>query len=388
MTLTVLRILGLQYNCSTVFVDRTSLAPYTDKYFIRSVEILQKEDLNPYVRAQIFLRKGPGKICGIKESVSLIKKIYGSKVQVFSLQEGDKYDVKEVIMVLESKAQDVIMLETVILGIISAATTKANDNTSPQIKEITKKVKEIVRIVAGRPVIYFGARHWRYDLDEVIAQAAFAGGASDASTDAGAAKMGKEGVGTIPHALECIYAWKYGLKNAVVESTKAFDRHIDHSVPRVALVDFANREIDDALAVIRALGSRLTGIRIDTCWENAMQGSSGVLSEFADKKYWHSGGVTIAGVYKLKKIMIESGHSDVKVILSSGFGNIEKVTAFVKAEKVLGLRLFDTLGVGQLFPVRAATMDIVGVGETLETMIPIAKVGRHEKKNKRLQRVL
>ena len=74
-------------------------------------------------------------------------------------------------------------------------------------------------------------------------------------------------------------------------------------------------------------------------------------------------------------------------MLSSGFGDIRKVRAFVKAEKELGIRLFDSLGVGQIFPVRAATMDIVGVGETIDNIRPISKVGRHEKSYKRLHRV-
>ena len=33
-----------------------SPAPYTDKYFLRSKEVLQKEGLNPFIRAQLFIR--------------------------------------------------------------------------------------------------------------------------------------------------------------------------------------------------------------------------------------------------------------------------------------------------------------------------------------------
>ena len=371
-----------------MITDPSSLALYTDKYFLRSVEVLKKEKLNPFVRAQIFLRKGPGRIYGITDATTIIKTIYRNRIKVLSLREGEQYDSEEIIMVVEGRAQDVIMLETVVLGILSAETTKANDRTTPDVREVTKSAREIVKTVGGRPVVYFGARHWRYDMDETISRAAFAGWVADASTDIGAHTCGKEGVGTIPHALECIYAWKHGTEHAVVESAKAFDRYIDPHVPRIALIDFANKEIDDTLAVARLLGSKLYGIRVDTCMENVMQGSDRVLKMFAGKEYWHGRGVTIAGVYLLRKQLNEAGFPDVKIMLSSGFGNIEKVHAFVVAEKELGIRLFDSLGVGQLFPVRVATMDIIGVGATLENIRPIAKVGRSEKKNPRLRQVL
>ena len=32
--------------------------PYTDKYFLYANQILKAEGLNPFVRAQIFIRKG------------------------------------------------------------------------------------------------------------------------------------------------------------------------------------------------------------------------------------------------------------------------------------------------------------------------------------------
>lgn len=361
--------------------------PYTDAYFLRSLEILQKEKLNPFIRVQFFIRKGPGKVYGLLEAVKILE-TFGSfkknRGRVFSLQEGETFHSEETIMLIEGRAQDIIPFETMMLGVISAETTKANDTIRLDFKKITERMRAIMNVVGNRPVMYFGARHWRYDEDEKISKAAFDGGATDASTDIGASVVGKRGVGTIPHSLECIYAWKYGIEHAVVETLKAFDRHIDPKIPRIALIDFRNREIDDSLLCAEALGTRLFGVRIDTSGENVMQGSQKILDHKNDP-YWHGKGVSISGVYAVRKALDDVGFKNIKIVLSSGFGNIEKVHTFVNAEKALGVRLFDSLGVGELFPSRSVTMDIVGVGERLGDLKPISKIGRTYKPNSRLK---
>lgn len=363
---------------------------YTDAYFLRSLEILKGENLNPYVRYQIFFRGEDGLVSGVSEVMHFLAQstdLFKHGGGVFALSDGEIYSPEETVMVLEGYAQDLITTETVLLGMLSHATTKKNGGRSPDPQEVTGRIGEIVALVQGRSVVYFGARHFHFRDDEVIARAAFTGGVSDCSTDSGAKAFGKKGVGTIPHALECIYAWKYGGENAVLESTKAFDRVIAPEIPRIALIDFANRERDDAVRVAESLGSKLFGIRVDTAGENMMQGQEKLLGHENDP-FWYGKGVTVGGVYALKKALLAGGFDDVKIVLSSGFGNPEKVKAFISAEKELGLRLFDMLGVGEVAPGRFATMDIVGVGEEKNSLRPIAKAGREYKPNPRLKSIL
>jgi len=218
-----------------------------------------------------------------------------------------------------------------------------------------------------------------------------------------------EGMGTIPHALENVMAWKYGKENAVYEATKAFDRVISKEVPRIALVDYNNREVSDSLTCCRKLGESLFAVRVDTPGENVMQRGEGEkLGYYSDgkfrtivydekveipinqTKYWFGTGVTVSGVYRLRKMMDESGFEKTKIILSSGFGKEEKVRAFVEAEEMLGTRLFDGLLVGDVFgqpDIRFATMDIVEVGEDEQHLIPVSKVGRKLRKNENLDKV-
>jgi len=386
----------------------TSHEPYTDTYFLRSKRILEAEELNPYVRAQVFIRKGPGTLRGIEQALDIIETYSDLRKnggRILSLPEGSQYNPNETLLIIEGRIQDIITLETMYLGAISAATTKANDGTDINLSEVRERTAAIVEATKGvhapqgRPVAYFGARHWSWDRDAEIARAAYEGGATSCSTDIGAATFGQKGIGTIPHALENIYAWAYGYEHAVVESTRAFDRVIDPSVPRIALIDYANKEVDDAVATAEALEGRLAGVRIDTCGENIGQGALAAYNPAKvrelfgrdlnipeeDMKYWFGNGVTVTGTYAVRKALDQAGHGDVKIFLSSGFGDVEKVRAFTRAEEIIGLRLYDALGVGGLYHSRSATMDIVAVGESLESLVPVAKIGRMYRPNHRLE---
>jgi nicotinate phosphoribosyltransferase len=384
--------------------------PFSDKYFLRTHEILKAEGVNPWVRAQVFIRKGPGEVAGIEESLAMLErftelKAHGGKV--YALPERSPYKPMETLMVIEGPMQDIIALETLYLGALTSATTRLNDKVEKvDLAAAESNMRKVVELTGGRPVSYFGARHWSYTEDPAIAYAAYKGGATSCSTDAGAATFGQVGQGTIPHALENIYAWRCGKENAVVEATLAFDRVIDPEVPRIALIDYNNRELDDSVAAADALKGKLYAVRVDTCGENVAQGAlisprceeaeawkaQGIplpSEDSPEARFWYGTGVTVTGVYALRRALDQFGHKDVKIILTSGFGDPAKVQAFVDAERTLGVKLFDALGVGGIYkPCRMATMDVVAVGETEDTMTPISKVGRPYNPNPRLTRML
>lgn len=371
---------------------------YEDKYFRRAKEILIKEDLNPIIQAQVFIRKGPGIVGGIEESLQLLKEhsnFFQNGGKAYALNDGDKYEGKETLLQLIGYAQDFITFETQYLGIISKATTLASGDPNINLNKIESNMRKIVSLSGGRPVSYFGARHWDYRDDAAISDAAFKGGATSCSTDAGARTRGQEGIGTIPHVLENIYAWKYGMNKGVEESTKAFDKYIDKTIPRIALIDYNNKEITDSINTALALQGNLYGVRVDTCGENLAEGAvngdklKGLKKMFGYvpkyNKYWTGNGVTVTGVYALRKALDQSGMNDVKIFLTSGFGDSNKIKAFNEAEKELGIQLYDSLGVGGIYESRAATMDVVGIGNTFDDIQPISKVGREYQPNERLE---
>ena len=55
---------------------------------------------------------------------------------------------------------------------------------------------------------------------------------------------------------------------------------------------------------------------------------------------------------------------------------------------MLEQKLFDGLGVGSIYKSRAATMDIVAVGNTPNDLQPMSKQGRLYKPNSRLEQFL
>ena len=357
--------------------------PYIDKYFLRAKEILVKDELNPMVKVQVFIRRGYCKLYGIDEAIAIIMNYAPNNklVKINALQEGDHFEPSETLMTIEAPIQEIIDLETMYLGVLSAETTLENDKEAVNLSSVTRRMKKLVELVGDRPISYFGARHWRWDLDAAISQASFDGGAESCSTDKGADVVDKEGIGTIPHSLEAIYDWR-NKEGPVFGATMAFHSWMDKAIPRIALVDYSNEEITDSLALARELGDKLYAIRIDTCGENYMQGVM-PLFKGGFNNWWISRGVSIQGVYLVRKILNDSGYNEVKIVLSSGFGNSEKVRAFIDAEKKLGIRLFGSLGVGGIFESRVATADIIEV-EGKE----IHKVGRNPRPNKRLKRVV
>ncbi len=374
---------------------KNKLKKYADKYFLRSNEILQKDELNPWVNVQVFVRKGPGIIGGIDEAIELIEQnsdIVKNGGRIYAKAKNDNYAGNETVMNIVAPIQDIMELETVYLGVIAAQTTRLNDKKELDYRAIERQMQEVVSLAGDRPVMYFGARHWHYQEDEAIAKLAFENGVKATSTDAGAMQFNKKGVGTIPHALENIYEWAKGRGTGVVEATKAFDRHIDPSIERIALVDYNNKEITDTLATAEALQGRLGKVRVDTCGENIAEG--GVLGNIA---YETGKGVTVAGVVALRNAM--NAHNlakDVGIALTSGFSNPAKVKAFNKAEEQLGMKLYDAIGAGFLDGIRTATADIVAIGNTIDDVDfyqnPVAKkqlyhkVGRPPRPNYELQR--
>jgi len=356
--------------------------PYADKYFLRSRQILEAEGLNPIATMQVFFRDGPGKFAGIDEAVAVFRAFspladHGG--EILALPEGANFSPLEPVMHITGPLLDFIELETLYLGIVSAATSLACGLPEPTTREVAAKAAAIRELLPDTPLMYFGARHWHWSREEAFCQAAVSAGFDSCATDAGARAAGlSQGVGTIPHALVLAFASRVGREHATREATIAFDRHIERSCPRIALVDTFNHEVDDSLDTAKALGGRLDGVRLDTAGECLGQG--GVA--FDGRTYQTGPGVTVASALAVRRALDAAGHDKVDIVLSSGFGNLEKVAAFAAARREHP-RLFASLGIGGLFKSYAATADIVRVGGA-----DLAKTGRAFHVNPRLMKVL
>lgn len=365
--------------------------PHTDKYFLRSAEILRKEGINPFVRYQIFIRKGPGITGGIDEAIAAIMK-YSPKLEehggrIFALHDGVRYEPEETLMLLEGPILDLIELETMYLSILSDRTGRANGEPEPDLEKIRANVREVVELInkskfGPRHLSYFGARHYGYEWDAKIARVAYEAGAASTSTDIGAATFGQKGVGTMPHALVLAIASKYGEEDSAVETMKAFHKHMPKEVPRIFLADTFNREITDTLKVAEELGDDFWGPRFDT--NGAVIAEGGV--PFDGRKYWTGTGVTVEAVAAARRAFNDEGYPDLKIALSSGFSNPKRVEAFILGEQRYDLKLFDFIGAGFADNRYVATSDIMGYFVDDE-FITLHKAGRPYRPNPRLEKV-
>ncbi len=355
-----------------------SHAPYTDKYFLRTNEILKKEEINPVVSMKVFCR-GEGPVAGLDESVEILTKYSDLESQggEIWLTQSKNFANNQPLMIIKGPVQSFIELETMYLGVLSSAIATAMGIEPPTAKEVTAKVKKLKDIYMDIPITYFGARHYHWSVDKIIAGAALKAGASQTSTDVGSSNIGQKGVGTTPHILTVILASIYGKENATLKTAQLFDKYMPLEVPRVTLVDTFNREITDSLAVANYFGIRKNSFRVDTCWENI--GESGTPypdTNGMDPEYKTGQGVTIEVVTNLRNALLENGFANnTEIFLSSGFGNEAKAKAFVHANKEYrektGHNLFAEVGVGEISEAPCCTADI------FETAgMPMSKTGR------------
>lgn len=355
-----------------------SHVPYTDKYFLRTNEILKKHEINPVIAVKVFCRdQGPVK--GLGDAVEVLTK-YSDLENVGGeiwLTKKEEYADNEPLMIIRGPARSFIELETMYLGVLSNAISNAVGIEAPEPKQVTDKLKRLKDIYMDIPIVYFGARHYHWSLDKEIAGAALKGGASQTSTDIGSSNIGQKGVGTTPHVLTIILAWVYSKENATLKTAELFDKYMPLEIPRVTLVDTFNREITDSLAVAKYFGIRQNSMRVDTCGENIGEGGSFYNDKkIQDPEFKTGAGVSIELVTNVRNALIENGYGDnTEIFLSSGFGNEAKARAFVKANneyrEKTGYRLFTGVGIGEISPARFCTADIIEVaGEQL------AKIGR------------
>lgn len=218
----------------------------TDVYFERGREILQAEGRDPQVFVEVRASSLPrdwvwAVFAGLDEALTLLE---GVPLDVTAIPEGSVFYGEEPVLTVEGSYLSFGVLETALLGVLCQASGTAT------------AAARVKRAAGGRPVYSFGARRMHPSIAPMIERAAYLGGCDGVSGVKSAEMLGIPPVGTMAHAITLILgdqaAWS------------AFDRTIDPSVPRVALVDTFQDEKFGALAAARLLGPKLAAVRLDT----------------------------------------------------------------------------------------------------------------------------
>jgi nicotinate phosphoribosyltransferase len=347
-------------------VERLREGWYTDAYFNHARETLEGEGLHPRVLMQVFQRHD-AVLGGIDEALAVLRLCAGSRradatweagwerLEVKALEEGDRIEPQETVLTIEGDYGLFAHLETAYLGALARRTL------------VMRNAAEVVAAAAGKPVLYFAARHDHWLMQPGDGYAAHVAGAAGVTTGAQGSLWGGRGVGTVPHALIAAFG------GDTVAAARAFARRFAGSLDISVLVDFENDSVATSVAVAEALGDDLWGVRLDTS-------HSVVDRALADEPGPHAtrAGVTPELVRRVRAALDEAGHDRVRIVVSGGF-DTERILAFEREGAPV-----DAYGVGSALRrgENDFTADVVRVDGR-----PCAKTGREERPNERLRPV-
>ncbi len=346
-------------------VERIRDGYYSDAYFNQTKGLLEHEGRDPHVVMQVFQRK-ESLLGGIDEAIAVLRGCAGHRaadggwvdgwdeLEVRALHEGDPIAPWETVLTIEGPYARFAHLETVYLGCLARRTL------------VMRNVRAVVEAAAGKPIMFFPARHDHWLVQTGDGWAAHVAGAIGVSTDAQASWWGGRGVGTVPHGLIAAYG------GDTVAAARAFAARHAGAMNVTVLVDFDNDSVETALAVARALGPQLWGVRLDTSERLADRGLVRAMGEGAPT------GVAPELVCLVRERLDAEGFGDVHIVVSGGFDE-----ARIRAFEADGAPV-DAYGVGSSL-LRGAndfTSDVVMVDGR-----PVAKVGRRLNPNPRLELV-
>ena len=336
-------------------VERMREGYYSDKYFVRARETLQADEYSPEVAMQVF-GKARAYLGGMDEAIAILKLCSDDwdALSVHALYDGDEIEPWETVMTIQGPYASFAHLETLYLGVL-ARRTRVGTNT-----------RLVVDAARPKTVMFFPARHDHWLVQTGDGYAAHIAGAIGVSTDAQASWWGSEGIGTVPHALIAAY------DGDTVLATQKFAEYVEPSMKIITLVDYDNDCVGTSLAVARAMGERLGGVRLDTSENLVDQSIMPQMGAFRPT------GVNPRLVWNVREALDAEGFNHVQIVVSGGF-TVEKIRAFEAARVPV-----DSYGVGSsLFAGQFDfTADIVRLNGR-----PQSKAGRLERPNPRLELV-
>ena len=331
---------------------------YSDKYFVRTRDVLMRTGRHPQVTLQVF-QKRAARLGGVDEAIAILKLCLTdgytwADLDVRALRDGDAVEPHETVMHITGPYVAFAHLETLYLGVL-ARRTRVATNT-----------RLVVEAAWPKPVMFFPARfdHWLVQTGD--GYAAHIVGAIGVSTDAQASWWGSEGIGTVPHALIAAF------NGDTAAASLAFAQTMPESVKVISLVDFDNDCVGTSLAVARALGPRLFGVRLDTSETMVDQ------SVIPQMGHMDPRGVNPRLVRNVRSALDGEGFQHVQITASGGF-DADKIRRF-ESEGVP----VDSYGVGSaLF---RGQFDFTGDVVMVDGK-PGAKAGRSYRPNPRLELV-
>ncbi|WP_349410829.1 nicotinate phosphoribosyltransferase [Pseudalkalibacillus sp. SCS-8] len=348
-------------NRTFKFDERVGDGWFSAVYFLKTCKIAETHKPDNIVKMQFFQKKH-AVLCGTDEAIALIKTFAKNpdQLEIYSLKDGDRVEPYETVLTIEGPYQNFGFLEGIIDGILGRRTSVATN--------VYNVVKAASTSGVQKPVIFMGDRDDHFTQQSGDGYSAYIGGSTAQATHAMNEWWGKRGMGTMPHALIQLF------EGDVVEASKAYHKQFPED-DLIALVDYNNDVVTDALRVAREFGDLLKGVRVDTSrtlvdqyfWRN-----QDVLGKFDPR------GVNPELIFALREALDEEGYHHVKIVVSGGFTK-DRIQAFEEQRVPV-----DIYGVG-------SSLLHINIGFTGDNVIlngrPEAKKGRKYRHNDRLEKV-
>ncbi len=348
-------------NQTFKFDERIREGWFSAVYFLKTRDIVESTLPDNYITMQFF-QKDDAVLCGTDEAIALIHTFadHPEELEIHSLKDGDRVKPFETVLTITGPYQYFGYLEGIIDGILSRRTS-VSTNVYNVVKAARASGKQ-------KPVIFMGDRDDHYTQQAGDGYAAYIGGSTAQATHAMNEWWGKEGMGTMPHALIQMF------QGDIVAAAKAYHKQFPND-ELTALVDYNNDVITDSLKVAREFGDELKGVRVDT--------SRALVDKYFLRNQHLMGtfdprGVNPELIFALRKALDAEGFQHVKIVVSGGFTE-ERIRDFEKLKVPV-----DIYGVGSSL----LKMNTSFTGDNV--MIngkPEAKDGRRYRPNPRLEKV-
>jgi nicotinate phosphoribosyltransferase len=216
----------------------------TDAYFLRTEEALTHAEKNPRVVVEVTADQFPtGEFELLAGTADVAQLLEGRNVDADAIPEGTLFDGGPV-MRIEGPYLEFARLETSILGFLSQPSGMAT------------AALEARRAAPETSLLSFGARHVHPSIAGTVDRSALVAGFDGFSHVAAGDLMDRTASGTMPHALMICF----GPGNQE-DAWRAFDEAVDPDVPRIALCDTYDDEVNEA---IRAAELGFDSVRLDT----------------------------------------------------------------------------------------------------------------------------
>ncbi|WP_156291534.1 nicotinate phosphoribosyltransferase [Oceanobacillus salinisoli] len=348
-------------NKTFKFDERIKEGWFSAVYFLKTKKIVEEKVPNNHVTMQFF-QKENAVLCGTDEAIALLHTFADNpeKLEIHSLKDGDKIEPFETVLTVSGAYQDFGYLEGIIDGILARRTSVATN-----VYNVVKAAKSSGK---QKPVVFMGDRDDHYTTQAGDGYAAYIGGSTAQATHAMNEWWGKEGMGTMPHALIQMF------RGDVVAATRAY-HEIYPEDDLAALVDYNNDVITDSLKVAREFNKTLASVRLDT--------SRTLVDKYFLRNHHLMGsfdprGVNPELIFALRKALDDEGFHHVKIMVSGGFTEQR-------------IREFESKGVPvDMYGVGRSLLNL-NIGFTGDNVLlngePEAKEGRRYRPNPRLEKV-